>query len=138
MGINAAVMPTGKVLFYSYPTNPNPTYGGPLGNDEPNEATAFVWDPEQGHRGQTASASSSRRSCPRPASRPTSGAAASPSTADGTVLVTGGNLDYRPDWKGLDTVYTFNPFTEQWHYEGRMRDGPLVPDAERCSPTAAR
>ena len=26
MGINAATLPTGKLLFWAYPTNPNPIY----------------------------------------------------------------------------------------------------------------
>ena len=130
MGINAAMMPTGKVLYYSYPTNPNPTYGGPLGNDEPNEATAFVWDPSKG----TGPSSFSEFKPPilpetgKPANIWCSGISFN---SDGTVLVTGGNLDYRPDWKGLDTVYTFNPFTDQWHYEGRMGNGRWYPTQAR-------
>ena len=38
--------------------------------------------------------------------------------ADGRVLVTGGNLEYDPaglsNYKGLNKVYTFNPFNETW------------------------
>ena len=126
MGINAAMMPTGKVLFYSYPTNPNPTYGGPRATTSPTRRPRSCGIPARA-RAPAASASSSRRSCAetgKPANIWCSGISFN---SDGTVLVTGGNLDYRPDWKGLDTVYTFNPFTEQWHYEGQMRDGRWYP-----------
>ncbi len=130
MAINTAVLPTGKVLMYSYPTNPNPTYGGPLGNDEPNEATAFVWDPSKGYGADSFSEF-------KPPILPETGKPANiwcsgiSFNADGTILVTGGNLDYRPDWKGLDTIYTFNPFTETWTYEGRMADGRWYPTQQR-------
>ena len=46
MAINAAMLPTGKVLWYSYPANPNLIAAGP---DAPNTAQAWLWDPVTGH-----------------------------------------------------------------------------------------
>ena len=48
------------------------------------------------------------------------------------MLVTGGNLDYaagRPgdDWKGLNRVYTFNPFNETWTEQPSMPRGRWYP-----------
>lgn len=39
--IHTALLPTGKVLFYSYPAK-NPDYS------RPNEGRAFIWDPSKG------------------------------------------------------------------------------------------
>lgn len=57
--------------------------------------------------------------------------------ADGRVLVTGGNLDKEPAHvsTGLNTVFTFDPWTESWDSHGPMRQGRwyptqlLMPDA---------
>ena len=38
-------------------------------------------------------------------------------TEDGELVVFGGNLDYESPsqtWKGLNRVFTFNPWTETW------------------------
>ncbi len=44
----------------------------------------------------------------------------------------GGNLDFESGptgWKGLNKVYTFDPFTtRQWDEQPDMAHGPLVPD----------
>ena len=53
--------------------------------------------------------------------------------ADGRVLVTGGNLAYpdgppaTPSRKGLNKVYTFNPFNETWTEQPDMPHGRWYP-----------
>ena len=44
MAINAAMLPTGKVLWYAYPQNPS-VGGGP---NTPNTAQGWLWDPAKG------------------------------------------------------------------------------------------
>jgi hypothetical protein len=43
MGINAATLPTGKVLFWAYPENPSPVYNP--GGSAPNNSLSAVWNP---------------------------------------------------------------------------------------------
>ena len=54
-------------------------------------------------------------------------------TKDGRLVVFGGNLDYSRagglDFKGLNKVYTFNPFNETWTRQPDMRDGRWYPPA---------
>ncbi len=50
--------------------------------------------------------------------------------ADGRVLVTGGNLAYTggtPNFRGLNKVYTFNPFNETWTEQPDMPHGRWYP-----------
>jgi hypothetical protein len=50
--------------------------------------------------------------------------------ADGSVLVTGGNLadaTATSDWKGLSTVFVFDPFNETWTAQPTMRHGRWYP-----------
>jgi galactose oxidase-like protein/glyoxal oxidase-like protein len=124
MGINAAVLPTGKVLFWAYPENPNPIYNPdfPDIGDAPNNSLSAVWDPRTG---QT-------KVIPPPINPDTgertnlwcSGISF---LANGEVLATGGNLGYTPDWKGLQRAYIFNPWTEKWREVGQMRHGRWYP-----------
>jgi hypothetical protein len=66
--------------------------------------------------------------------------------ADGRVLVTGGNLDKEPAHvsTGLNTVFTFDPWTESWDSHGPMRQGRWYPtqllmrDARTLSRAASR
>ena len=48
---------------------------------------------------------------------------------DGRLLVTGGNLGYTDDrgYMGLQTVFTFDPFTERWTRHADMRHGRWYP-----------
>lgn len=126
-GVNAAMLPTGKVLFYAYPKHPNSgtTY---------HEAWAALWDPSEGY-----GAASFRRVDPplsinvegqsKPANIWCSGTSF---LADGQVLVTGGNLDYEDldqgkYYRGLKEVYTFDPFTETWRRQPDMKKGRWYP-----------
>ena len=44
MAVHAAMLPTGKVMWFAYPKNPNVRHGG-AGPDSPNTAQAWLWDP---------------------------------------------------------------------------------------------
>lgn len=104
--LHAVLLPTGKVLFFTYKN-----YAANFG------ATAYVWDPltRTGHTvdppdnvwcgGQTL-------------------------LANGTVLTIGGTLAYPTTtsyFKGLNQVYTFNPFNETWTRQPDMRQGRWYP-----------
>ena len=55
-------------------------------------------------------------------------------TEDGELVVFGGNLDYESPsqtWKGLDRVFTFNPWTETWKEQPRMVHGRWYPTGVR-------
>ena len=128
MGINAALLPTGKVLWFSYPRNPSPRYNTG-GLPSPNTAQAWLWDPASG---------SNTRVDP-PLWRDPADGRLKPANiwcggtsflADGRVLVTGGNLAYSTEssnYKGLNKVYTFNPWAERWTEQPDMRDGRWYP-----------
>ena len=48
--------------------------------------------------------------------------------ADGRVLVAGGTSRRSGEHlNGLDTIYTFDPWTENWTFQGRMRAGRWYP-----------
>jgi hypothetical protein len=136
MAINAALLPTGKVLWYAYHVNPNPIAGGP---DVPNTAEAWLWDPVTG---QTKQVDPPLWRDPadgkmKPANIWCSGTSF---LADGRVVVAGGSLAYRrgPDdprgqteFKGLDKVFTFDPFSETWTEQPDMADGRWYPSQAR-------
>jgi hypothetical protein len=130
--INAVMLPTGKVLFWGR----SPLIAGKRGHDSP----AYVWDP-------AISGPSAIKEVPAPyvdidtngdgqlehlrAPIFCSGESFLPS---GEVLVTGGSLDNpaeiggsRPGWKGLDRVFTFNPWTRTWREQPRTRHGRWYP-----------
>ena len=63
-------------------------------------------------------------------------------TADGELVVFGGNLEFpraapADGWKGLNKVYTFDPFTRDLARAARHGARPLVPDRRAACPTAA-
>ena len=123
MAINAAVLPTGKVLWYSYPNEPDSA-------PRKNESWALLWDPNRG----TGPDAYKRVDPPidlatgRPANIWCSGTSF---LADGRVLVTGGNLSYYQSstekYAGLKKVYTFNPFNETWTEQPDMAHGRWYP-----------
>ncbi len=115
VAIHAAQLPTGKIMFFSYPTYPN----------RPNNAEAYLWDP-------------ANPSAPPVAKNPPGKAniwcAGQTFTADGELLVFGGNLEYEnpsQTWKGLDKVFTFNPWTETWREQPKMAHGRWYPTGVR-------
>ena len=132
MAVHAAVLPTGKVLWFSYPENPNPRHGG-LGENAPNTAQAWLWDPATGQN---------KRVDPPLWRDPHDGqlkpaniwCAGQTFLADGRLLVVGGNLSYvrgNLDFKGLNKAYTFNPWNETWTEQPDMRHGRWYPTAFR-------
>jgi hypothetical protein len=122
VAIHAALLPTGKVLIFSYPISPvRENYG-----------RAFLWDPADG--------SLTEKPPPDLDGHPANiWCAGQTFTADGELVVFGGNLDFPVDgdpattWKGLDRVYTFNPFTETWREQPKMEHGRWYPSGIRMA-----
>jgi hypothetical protein len=130
MGIHSALLPTGKVLWWSYPINPNRPYGDP---SYPNTAQAWLWDPASG---------ATKRIDPPLVRDPDTGqmqpaniwCSGQSFLADGRLLVTGGNLRYKGagnppsvDYSGLNKVFTFNPYDETWTEQPDMAHGRWYP-----------
>ena len=128
--VNAAMLPTGKVLLW----------GPPFPNQPINRGNAALWDPSKGF------ASSAFKEVPPPRIDPDGpgpqGTDFAPLfcsgqsfLASGEVLVTGGNLVYPDqypndpytDSPGLDRMFTFNPWTETWRQQPRMNQGRWYP-----------
>ncbi len=122
VAIHAAMLPTGKVMIFSYPKSP-----------EENSAQAWLWDPATGQK--------VRRDPPlwldpkdgqmKAANIWCSGHTF---TADGELVVFGGNLEFpngTTSYKGLNKVYTFNPFTETWKEQPDMQHGRWYPTGIR-------
>jgi hypothetical protein len=122
VAIHAAMLPTGKVMIFSYPKSP-----------EQNSAQAWLWDPATGQK---------VRRDPPLWQDPKDGQMKAANiwcsghtfTADGQLVVFGGNLEF-PDgtktYKGLNKVYTFNPFTETWTEQPDMAHGRWYPTGIR-------
>jgi hypothetical protein len=124
IAIHAVMLPTGKVMEFSFPKDPYV-----------NSAQAWLWDPATG--------ALTRRDPPlyrdpidgqmKPANIWCSGHTF---TADGELVVFGGNLDFPTadkDYKGLNKVYTFNPWTETWREQPDMRHGRWYPTGIRTA-----
>ena len=132
MAIHSALLPTGKVLWFAYPTNPNPSQGA--GPGVPNEAMAWLWDPAAG-TGPSAFKRVDPPVDPRTGKPANIWCAGQMLLSDGRVLVTGGNMRYpdpsappgQTDFKGLDKVYTFNPYNETWAEQPDMQHGRWYP-----------
>jgi hypothetical protein len=125
--INTVVMPTGEVLFWGRaPVGPG---GGP--NDRDNVTRVGVWNPRTGALDEI----------PAPITDVDgdgdldhvalfcSGQSLLPS---GEVLLAGGTLRYPDppayaDFAGLQTVYTFDPWTRRWTEQPRMAFGRWYP-----------
>lgn len=108
--IHAAVLPTGKVMIWSYPFQASASSPRLL------ETHAYLWDPSRG-TGSDAF---------HEVSPPGDGTAAHAMIfcgggsllADGRLLTTGGTLYWpdnaRPHWAGIKDVWTFDPWDETW------------------------
>ena len=103
-GVHAAVLPTGKVLHYSYPQ----TWQG---------SEAWLWDPQTGTL------------VPAPINRNVFCGAHS-FLPDGKLLVTGGTDPLSPPGPppfGIKDLHTFDPLTESWTYVGDTQVGRWYP-----------
>lgn len=114
VGIHSVLLPTGKVLFWSY-RPPKTTSAG----------VAYVWSPITG---------TGRRVDP-PSNIWCGGQTL---LADGRVLVVGGTLAYASPTelsraRGLNQIYTFNPFGETWTRQPNMRLGRWYPTITRLT-----
>lgn len=127
--IHAAMLPTGKVLFWGYP----------FYDDLENRGEAALWDPSEGHGPGAFSDVDPPLVDPDgpdgpqglvPAPIYCSGQSFLPT---GELLVTGGNMawsfqDSRYDSaSGADTVFTFDPWSESWTQQPSMQDGRWYP-----------
>lgn len=132
LAINAVMLPTGKVLWFAYPYNPNlaPIDNSPGNADAAREADnyaeAYVFDP--------ATNQSVRRDPPTDprTNKPYNiWCAGQTYLRDGRIVVAGGNLTYwksdAEQFKGLNMVLTFNPFNETWTKQPSMAHGRWYP-----------
>ncbi len=137
MGIHAAMLPTGKVMWFSYPKNPTTRHGGGGVND-PNTAQAWLWNPATGttKRVDPPLWRDPRDGLLKPANIWCGGQTF---TADGRLVVFGGNLRFsdpgapagQQDFMGLNKVYTFNPWNETWTEQPDTRHGRWYPTGVR-------
>ena len=132
--IHAAMLPTGKILFWGYPTFP----------DAQNRGEAALWDPSEGF-GPDAfedvdpplvdpDGDGPQEMVPAPIS--CSGQSFLPT---GELLVTGGNLAWSyqdPRYEsspGASFVFTFDPWSESWTQQPSMADGRWYPSQAELS-----
>jgi hypothetical protein len=122
--INSIVLPTGKVLWFAYPYNPD------LGDRTQSDyANAWLWDPSKGTRSDSFEKIDPPID-PRTHKPANIWCAGNSLLASGEVLVTGGNLKYvtpSNKYEGLNHVYTFDPFTEKWTQQPDMNHGRWYP-----------
>jgi hypothetical protein len=127
--IHAVLLPTSKVLTWSYPLGNTP-YTGAVGQGT---SVATIWDPSDG----TGSDAFRKVDLPGNANIWCSGQSL---MADGRVLATGGNERYSEDlnsdgdvddpgeWhKGSKHTFIFDPKTEKWSQGPDMRQGRWYP-----------
>jgi hypothetical protein len=111
--IHAALLPTGKVILWGYPATPP-------GGRRPNLGNAWLWDPAAGF------GTNSFKQVAPPDASPIYCSGES-LLANGNLFIAGGNLGDIQDSKGLNTTFTFDPFTETWHRQGYLRHGRWYP-----------
>jgi hypothetical protein len=129
--IHAAMLPTGKVLFWGYPDDP--------GDGKPNTGEAALWDPAAPDPTSPAAFTAvpplfdiDGDGAAEPVPIYCSGQSFLPS---GELLLTGGNLvfpadepdDAYDDYAGIRTVISFDPFTESWTRHPDLRQGRWYP-----------
>jgi hypothetical protein len=132
--INNTVLPTGKVLIWGRP----PSTGN--GDPRPNVGEAALWSPWLG----TGPSAFQEVTPPvidvdGPGGQPPMAApifcSGQSHLANGQVLVAGGNLIYGDTFDddaytkfgGLQTIYTFDPFSETWTQQPNMANGRWYP-----------
>jgi Domain of unknown function (DUF1929) len=122
--INAVMMPTGKVAFWGRP---------PLDSQghRANDSEFWVWDPASGALAEKDAPDIQIGGRTEPAPIFCSGQSLLP---DGELFVAGGNLGNpislggsTPLYQGLDTAFTFNPWTLTWTRQPDMQHGRWYP-----------
>jgi hypothetical protein len=120
--IHSAVLPTGKVMIWSYPfqaTNSSPRLL---------ETHAYIWDPSLG------TGPDSWHEVDPPADEVSAHAmifcSGGSLLADGRLLTSGGTLYWPPDnthWAGISDVWTFDPWDESWTRQPNTNRGRWYP-----------
>jgi hypothetical protein len=118
--VHAALLPTGKVMFFSV-----------AGTQPSAEGNAWLWDPATGAQREVDPplVYNADTQSYRPANL---WCASQSHLADGRLLVVGGTARYRSEDNpsgtvGLDRIFLFNPWTESWIEGPRMRAGRWYP-----------
>src|SRR5680860_215993 len=103
-GIHAVLLPTGQVFFFAYGSTEDTSIG-------------TIWDPVT-RTGRRIDTPGENIWC-----------AGQTLLADGRVLVVGGNIPIggAASYRGLDSIWIFDPWTEEWAFQGRMNDGRWYP-----------
>jgi hypothetical protein len=137
--IHMALLPTGKVIFFSYPFHPEQAPGDP-----PTQAAtagdAWLFDPTKTPDSTTTADPTNEpdvfKHVPPPYDPETGGTASLFCAGlafmpNGDLFVTGGTLRFPtatdPNHWGLKRAYTFNPWAEAWIQQPDMRHGRWYP-----------
>jgi hypothetical protein len=128
--INAAMLPTGKIMLW----------GSPFPDEPINQGNAALWVPSKGFGpGAFKEVPPPRIDPDGPGPQGTDYAplfcSGQSFMASGELLVTGGNLVYPEQYEndgylefaGLERAFTFNPWTERWTQQPRMNQGRWYP-----------
>lgn len=124
--IHSAVLPTGKVMIWSYPFQATNTSPRALATH------AYLWDPSRGYGDDAFDEVDPPADANAPNAMIFCGGGSL--LANGELLTTGGTL-YWPDksvpgkefWAGIKDVWTFNPWTEKWTRQPDTRQGRWYP-----------
>jgi Domain of unknown function (DUF1929) len=121
--IHSAVLPTGKVMIWSYPFQATNSAPRAL------ETHAYIWDPSMG------TGSDAFHEVTPPADEISAHAmifcSGGSLLADGRLLTSGGTLYWpdkdRPLWAGIRDLWTFNPWDETWTRQPDTAKGRWYP-----------
>lgn len=121
--IHTAVLPTGKIMIWSYPLVPL------NGGTRLLETHAYLWDPTMGTGADAWKEASPPADEHSPHSMIFCGGGSL--LANGTLLTTGGTLYWpnkdRPGWAGIKDVWTFDPWDEVWTRQPDTAQGRWYP-----------
>ena len=123
--INTVLLPTGEVLFWGR---------APIGTDGTrlNETKVFIWDPRGGAPPQEIPAPRADLDGDGDLEHVPLFCSGQSLLPSGEVLLAGGTLEYadppaKPNFSGLRTVYTLDPWTRAWTEQPRMEKGRWYP-----------
>jgi galactose oxidase-like protein len=123
--VHSAILPTGKVMFWSYPFRASESAAREV------EGRAWLWDPAEG----TGAGAFEQISPPSSNGAPHALIFCSGGSllSNGSVLIAGGTLKYPSatnGWAGIKDVWTFDPWTETWTKQPDTRQGRWYPSQE--------